>query len=168
MSALLLLAVVVLTLLNGFFVAAEFALVRARRGRIEELERERPSKSLRPALGGFLSHGVAVAVAVVFAYVVTTSLHVTVGEQVPKIMSIAHAERTIRAIARPLHAFSVGFRPFIVALNATSNAILRLLRVRPDQISEEGAGPEELKRLIAESSTGGALDAREAGMLSGV
>jgi CBS domain containing-hemolysin-like protein len=207
-SALLLLAVVVLILLNGFFVASEFALVRTRRGRLEELEKERPSRAIRtalhelddlseylsacqfgitltslgigflgepaiakllePALGGFLSHGVAVAVAVVFAYVVTTALHVTVGEQVPKIMSIAHAERTIRVVARPLQLFSVGFRPFIVTLNATSNAILRLLRVRPEQISEEGSGPEELKRLIAESSTGGQLEASEAGMLSGV
>ena len=208
MSVLLLLAVFVLIMLNGFFVASEFALVRTRRGRLEELQREKPSKAVRtallllddlseylsacqfgitltslgigflgepaiakllePALGGFLSHGVAVVVAVIFAYVVTTSLHVTLGEQVPKIMSIVHAERTILVIARPLHGFSIGFRPFIVALNATSNAILRLLRVRPEQISEEEAGPDELKRLIAESSTGGALDPGEGRMLSGV
>ncbi len=36
MTALLLLAVLVLVLLNGFFVAAEFALVRVRRSRMEE------------------------------------------------------------------------------------------------------------------------------------
>ena len=36
MTVLLLLAVVVLVLLNGFFVAAEFALVRMRRSRVEE------------------------------------------------------------------------------------------------------------------------------------
>src|SRR3954452_21978357 len=36
MTVLLLLAVVVLVLLNGFFVASEFALVRVRRSRIEE------------------------------------------------------------------------------------------------------------------------------------
>src|SRR3954451_18061720 len=206
MTALLLLAVVVLILLNGFFVAAEFGLVRASRAKLAEtaasdhnaevavaemdeiseylsscqlgitmtslgigfLGEPAIARLLEPALGGFLSHGVAVAVAVVFAYVVTTALHVTVGEQVPKIMSIAHAERTIRVVARPLQLFSLGFRPFIVTLNATSNAILRLLRVRPEAISEEGSGPEELKRLIAESTTGGQLEASEAGMLSGV
>jgi CBS domain containing-hemolysin-like protein len=207
-SALLLLAVAVLILLNGFFVSSEFALVRTRRGRLEELEQEKNSRAVRtalaelddlsqylsacqfgitltslgigflgepaiarllePALGGFLSHGVAVVIAVVFAYVVTTALHVTLGEQVPKIMSIAHAERTILVISRPLHAFEVGFRPFIAALNGASNTILRVFRVRPEQINEEEAGPEELKRLIAESSTGGALDPGEAGMLSGV
>ena len=36
MSALLLLAVLVLVLLNGFFVAAEFAYVRARRAHLEK------------------------------------------------------------------------------------------------------------------------------------
>src|SRR5829696_1917400 len=47
MTALLLLAVVVLVLLNGFFVAAEFALVRVRRSRIEEeVEEEVPRARL--------------------------------------------------------------------------------------------------------------------------
>src|SRR5918996_5398323 len=36
MTVLLLLAVIVLVLLNGFFVAAEFGLVRVRRSRMEE------------------------------------------------------------------------------------------------------------------------------------
>jgi len=38
MTALLLVGVVVLVLVNGFFVAAEFSLVRARRSRLEQLE----------------------------------------------------------------------------------------------------------------------------------
>src|ERR671922_1388427 len=40
MTVLLLLAVLVLVLLNGFFVAAEFSLVRIRRSRIEEQAEE--------------------------------------------------------------------------------------------------------------------------------
>src|SRR3954447_17084992 len=40
MTALLLIAVVLLVLANGFFVAAEFALVRSRRSRLEELASE--------------------------------------------------------------------------------------------------------------------------------
>src|SRR4051812_31204696 len=40
MTALALVAVVILVLLNGFFVAAEFALVRVRRSRIEEMTQE--------------------------------------------------------------------------------------------------------------------------------
>ena len=46
MTALLLLAVLLLVLINGYFVAAEFALVRTRRGRIEEIAEggSRPAK----------------------------------------------------------------------------------------------------------------------------
>ena len=49
MTALLLVLLVVLILLNGFFVAAEFALVRARRSRMEE-EAKQGSRSARLAL----------------------------------------------------------------------------------------------------------------------
>ncbi len=47
MTALLLIAVVVLIFANGFFVAAEFALVRARRSRLEEMAREGDRRAQR-------------------------------------------------------------------------------------------------------------------------
>src|SRR3712207_5499999 len=57
---------------------------------------------LEGPLGGPLSHGVAVAIAISFAYLITTALHITTGEQVPKIYSIVHAEATARRTARGL------------------------------------------------------------------
>src|SRR5918992_3866750 len=131
MTALLLLAVFVLVLLNGFFVAAEFALVRVRRSRIEEeaeeglrgarlvlRQLENLSKYLaacqlgitftslgigflgEPAvadiiediLGESVPHGVSLAISFGLAYLITTSLHITIGEQVPKIYAINRAE----------------------------------------------------------------------------
>jgi CBS domain containing-hemolysin-like protein len=205
MTALLLLAVVVLVFINGFFVAAEFALVRASKSRLEQdadtdagaraavhqmdeiseylsacqfgitlaslgigfLGEPAIANLVEPLFGG-LSHGVAVVLALAFAYVVTTALHITVGEQVPKIMAISRAERTARRIARPLHWFTVSMRPFVRALDAASTGILRLFGIQTDSINEEGGNPEELKRIIAESYTGGKLDEGEASMLSGV
>jgi CBS domain containing-hemolysin-like protein len=207
MTALYLIAVVLLVLLNGFFVAAEFALVRARRSKLEALAEEGSSgaavavkeiddisealsacqlgitlasigigflgepaiaRLLEPIFGG-LSHGAAVAISIVIAYVITTSLHITVGEQVPKIYAITNAEPVARRIARPLRAFRRAFRPFVALLNFTSNWLLRFVGVRPEQISEEeGGNPEELKLIIAESLQGGKIDPGEAGMLSGV
>jgi CBS domain containing-hemolysin-like protein len=110
-----------------------------------------------------------VAISIVIAYVITTSAHITIGEQVPKIYAITHAEAVARRVAPPLRAFRRTFRPFVALLNAVSNRILRLVGVHPDQISEEeGGSPEELKLIIAESVQGGKIDAGEAGMLSGV
>ena len=205
MTALLLVGLLLLVAINGFFVAAEFSLVRARRSRIEELAREGQSGAhtalieleeiteylsacqlgitlasigigflgepgiahlIEPAFGG-LSHGVAAALGIAIAYLLVTVVHITVGEQVPKVIAIQRADRTVRRIARPLHVFARVFHPFVVALNGASNGILRLLRVEPG-VDHAGGTPEEIKRLIAESYTGGKLDEGEAGMLAGV
>ena len=126
MTVLLLLAVVVLVLLNGFFVAAEFALVRVRRSRMEEeveegkrnaalvlRELEDLSRYLaacqvgitftslgigflgepgvaeifEDVFGSSISHNLSLAISLFLAYLITTSLHITIGEQVPKMSS---------------------------------------------------------------------------------
>ena len=207
MTALLLLAVLVLVLLNGFFVAAEFALVRVRRSRIEDQAEEgvrgaglvlRQLDDLSRYLAAcqlgitFTSLGIGFlgepAVASIFenligeeapkwvyygvslflAYLITTSLHITIGEQVPKIYAINRAEGVARRIARPLHYFTQTFSPFIHLLNGASNAILRAIGIRKTNEFDEGGSPEELKVLIAQSLTGGKLDIGEANMLTGV
>jgi magnesium and cobalt exporter, CNNM family len=205
MTALLLVALLLLVLANGFFVAAEFALVRSRRARLEELARENArynrvlkqvddmseylsacqfgitlaslgigflgepalAELIEPIFGG-LSHGVSVALSIAFAYALATSLHITLGEQVPKIYAIVKAERVAVRVARPLDWFNSAMRPFIAVLNAASNSILRLLRIDPEAQFEEGQSPSELRFLIAQAQTGGHLDAGEAGMLQGV
>ena len=204
MTALLLIAVMVLVFINGYFVAAEFALVRARRSRIEELAEEGSRRARRvlqlqdhlsqylsacqfgitlaslgigflgepaiadlvePALGSTAaSHVVAIAI----AYVVVTTVHITLGEQIPKIFSIVKAESTVLIIAAPLIAFNAAMRPFISALNAASNAVLRLVKVDPDTAMEEGSSPEELRLLIGQARAEGHLDPGESGMLEGV
>ena len=206
MTALLLLAVVVLVLLNGFFVAAEFALVRVRRSRIEQevAEGVRNAALVLTLLGdlsrylsacqlgitftslgigflgepavadlvepvfGDLPHGVTVTASLAIAYLITTALHITIGEQVPKIYAIEKAEWMARRVARPLYLFSKVFNPLISLLNAASNGMLRLLGVKGGGNMEEGGTPEELKVLIAQSLSSGQLDPEEAGMLSGV
>jgi len=123
---------------------------------------------LRPVLGSAVGHGVAVVISVIIAYLIITSAHITVGEIVPKIYAIGHAEGVIRRVARPLQTFRVVFHPFIYVLTGASNAMLRMLGVDPAERAQEGGSPDELKRLIADAHAGGQLDQGEAGMLSGV
>jgi CBS domain containing-hemolysin-like protein len=86
---------------------------------------------------------------------------------VPKLYAIQHAEGVARRIAPSLGFFRRLFHPFIVLLTAASNSILRMLGTDPDA-EPEGGTPDELKRIIAESQTGGQLDVGEANMLTGV
>jgi CBS domain containing-hemolysin-like protein len=205
MNALLLVAVAVLVAVNGFFVGAEFALVRARRARLEALARTGArgarralrqvgeidaylaacqlgitmaslgigflgepaiARLLEPRLGELFSHTVAIAIAITIAYVIVTFAHITVGEQVPKIWSIVHAETAARWVSGPLQVFYVVSHPLSWSLNSVSNAMLRLTGT--DARAELNEGGEDVRLLIAEGAVGGRLDAGEAAMLSGV
>jgi CBS domain containing-hemolysin-like protein len=205
--ALLLTAVVFFVLLNGFFVAAEFALVRSRRAKMEQLAEEgargaalalkqidrideylsacqlgitmaslaigflgEPAIAdlIREITGEPFPHEVTLVISVGLAYFITTALHITIGEQVPKIYAIVHAEPIARRTARGLEFFFVIMRPLIGALNRVSNWVLRRLRTDPRTDFDDAQNAEELKLLIAQSAHGGTLDPGEAGMLSGV
>ncbi len=117
--------------------------------------------------GGPIGHGAAVVVSVVIAYLLITITQSIVGEIAPKLYTIQHAEDLARRIARPLHAARVLFTPFIIVLNAASNSLVRATGTNPDA-EPEGGRPEDIKRLIADSSRGGSLDVGEANMLTGV
>ncbi len=207
MTALLLFGVVVLIFLNGYFVAAEFALVRVRRAHLET-EAEAGSRGaatalilvddlsrylsacqlgitltslgigfmgepaiaslIEPLIGEALSPQLSLIISIAIAYLIATSLHITLGEQIPKIWSIQRSVAATKLIARPLYLFARIFHPFIVLLNGASNAVLRLLGVRTAGNLDDGETPEELKVLIQQSLTGGKLDPGEATMLTGV
>jgi CBS domain containing-hemolysin-like protein len=122
---------------------------------------------LKNAFGDAISHGVAVVIAVSLSFLMITIAQLIAGEMVPKFYAINRAELVARRVARPLRAFSVLFRPFIISLTAVARRILRLMGVDMD-LERRGGSPDELKRLIAESYAGGHLDPGEAGMLSGV
>jgi len=205
MSAVLLVVLFVLVLINGLFVAAEFALVRARRSRLEAMAREgvrgmetaleeldrldeylsacqvgitmasigigflgEPSIAhlLEPIFGG-LSHGVAVAISIVIAYVLVTSIHISIGEQVPKMLAISRAESTLRVLSGPLAVFRAASAPFTIALTKIANALSRMLGVSPERLEEEHT-EEDVKAIIRQSATGGTIDPEEAGHLAGV
>ena len=206
MTIVLLSGMGLLVLVNGFFVAAEFAFVRANRGRLELIAatNRRAALALRqlddishylascqfgitlaslgigflgepaiasiaePLLGDLVSEAVAVVIALLFAYVISTAAHITVGEQVPKMFAIANAETVARRVAGPLEVFTRVFSPAIAALDNVSNAMLRQLGVRGSAAAEHGTSSEDLKQLIAESLAGGGLEREEAEMLSGV
>jgi CBS domain containing-hemolysin-like protein len=123
--------------------------------------------AFEPIFGGALGHSAAVAISVVIAYLLITVTQSIVGEIAPKLYTIQHAEDLARRIARPLRFFRVMFHPFIVVLNSASNSLLRATGTDPDA-EPEGGTPDEIKRIIADSRSGGSLDAGEANMLTGV
>ena len=122
--------------------------------------------ALESIFGHRAAHAIAVVVFVI-AYVLIIYVQSTVGEIVPKLYTIQHAEGLARRIAPIMRAFMVLIRPLIVVLNVSSEWMLKRLGVDPDAI-EEGGTSEEIKAMIEMSHTEGQIDAGEAEMLAGV
>ena len=185
---------------NGFFVAAEFALVGVRSSRIETLVAA-GSRSARRLMGllqnlnqylsacqlgitlaslglgwvgepaiarlleGPLSgrvpdwwrHAIAFAV----AFVIITSLHIVLGEQAPKLIGLAGAEKVALAVALPLQLF---YRVFSLPIRALDWASVRAVQLVGIKATAEHASTyteEELRRLVDISRESGHLRAEE-------
>jgi CBS domain containing-hemolysin-like protein len=203
--------VVVLVLINGFFVAAEFSLVSVRRTRVEELvarghhEAKAVQHAVRdpdrfiaatqlgitlaslglgwigePALSHLLEPlfewlpgeigGVAAHVAAggALAFFLITSMHVVMGELMPKSIALQDPERTALLVARPTLWAETIFRPFIWLLNGTGNFFLRLLGARRVDEHAQLHSVAELKMLVDASQRGGVLAPTEGEMLQAV
>lgn len=186
---------------NGFFVAAEFALVKLRTSEIELLARagSRTAKIVKNIIGhldAYLSAcqlGITLAslalgwigepivakmleplvnligipqekvhyIAFPVAFAIITFVHITAGEQAPKILAIQKHRPTALFVSMPLVLFYKIFKPFIWTLNAFSNTLLRVIGI--PLTSQPGQSPteDELRHILFQSAAGGYLKPRE-------
>lgn len=195
--------------LNGFFVAAEFAIVKVRTSQIELRAREGNffagvARHILEHLDAYLSAsqlGITLAslglgwigesvvanivaqatlalnitlapevlhtLSIIIAFAIITVLHIVVGEQAPKTYAIRRSEAVTLAVALPMRAFYIIFKPVVVALNWMSNAMLGIAGI--EHAGEHDVhSPEELRYLIAESSKQGALEVSEQELIDNV
>lgn len=193
-------ACAVLVLLNGVFVAAEFAIARVRRTRLEELSGEGDAAAKHAivvvdqvadyltttqvgmtaaSLGiGWLGQNafatlllwivpekwidgtVLTIAAAASAFLVVTTIHVVVGELVPKQLALRRGEAILLAVARPLQLLHHVLRPAIRIFSGLSTWLVARLGfggVTPPALSEE-----ELKLVLLDSHREGVLTAGEA------
>jgi len=194
-----LLSVLLLVAANGFFVAAEFALVGVRSSRIETLAASgnRAAKRLmgllqnlnaylsacqlgitlaslalgwigEPAIARLLedplsgfSETARHAIAFAIGFAIITSLHIVLGEQAPKLMGLAKAERVALTVALPMQLF---YRVFSLPIRALDWASARTVNLVGIQATSEHASiytEEELRKLVDMSRESGHLRAEE-------
>ncbi|MEQ9321304.1 MAG: hemolysin family protein [Polyangiaceae bacterium] len=189
--------------LNGFFVAAEFALVKVRQTRIEALAEQgsgqaKTAASILENLDRYLSscqlgitiaslilgwlaepavaslvvaafdaagvgldpriaHGIAIAIALTFV----TVLHVTLGEQAPKIYAIQNSEVVSLRLSWALKLFTTIFSPAIWALNGMSNALLRMVGIESGHEHDGVLSREELSAILLSSARAGTITPKQ-------
>ncbi len=190
--------------LNGFFVAAEFALVKVRSTRLETLARSGSRQAqatltiladlnlylsscqlgitisslvlgwlAEPAVASLILMGAEAAglpvadsrllhfVALAIALGIITVLHMTIGEQAPKIWALHKPEPASLLVAYPLIFFTTMFRPFIGLINAISNWMLRAVGVSDEDAHSEIHDVDELRAMLRAASAAGRISTRQ-------
>ena len=186
---------------NAFFVGSEFALISARRDRLETLAEQGKKRAVtvlrageqlslmlagaqlgitvcsillgrvgEPAVAHLLEKpfdlvGVPDAVLHTVAFLVAlgivVTLHVLLGEMVPKNIAIAGPEKTAMLLT-PMYLVYVRIaRPFIALYNWAANATLQLFGVEARDELDVTVSTVELAEMIAESRSEGLLDPEE-------
>jgi CBS domain containing-hemolysin-like protein len=210
--------ILILVALNGFFVAAEFAVIAARKTRIR-MEAEKGNSaaklvlhwledpSARDKLIAAAQLGITIvslalgavgentfevllepffhsmeipiqwgriepvltALPLIISLVIVTSLHVVLGEQVPKVAALESPEQISILTAAPMKWFSVLFTWFVDVLDWATQSILRLVGVK----SSAGGHSiiytvDELKEILSESEQLGTIESPQREMLHAV
>lgn len=191
---------------NAFFVGAEFALISARRDRLEALAEQGKNSAVtviragerlslmlagaqlgiticsillgrvgEPAVAHLLEipfgvvgipDSVLHTVSFLISLAVVVTLHVLLGEMVPKNIAIAGPESAAMLLIPPYLVYMRLAKPFIAFYNWCSNRTLRLFGVEPKDELDVTVSTVELSEMIAESLSEGLLDPEEHGRLT--
>lgn len=202
--------VLLLVLLNGVFVAAEFSLVKMRQTRLTQLVSEgnkladfalKVNKKLdsylsatqfgitltslglgwlgEPAISELLVEPIMyklgvtdptliTTVGVALGFSLITFLHIVLGELAPKSIAIQRTEGTALALSAPLIFFYKIFFPFIWVLNASANALLRMIGIHPASEAEGAHSEEEIRLLMNQSARSGVIDKDEMKLMDNI
>lgn len=124
-------------------------------------ERLAPVLEAIPALAGYGETAALIIVVMAITY-----MSLIVGELVPKRIALNNAEAIASFAAPIMKGVSKATAPFVWFLGASTEAMLKLLRV-PEK-AEQTVTEEEVKSLIAEGTASGVFDPGEKRMIEGV
>jgi CBS domain containing-hemolysin-like protein len=198
---------ILLLAINAFFVAAEFALVKARGSRVNAMAEENrfATRLLQRILNNIEAYlaccqlGITMAslglgwvgeptvaallqplfapfglpesalhfTSFLIGFLVFSSLHIVVGEQVPKTLAIREPIPVSQWIAYPLHLTFLIFYPLNWLLNAASRSILRGLGVK-EHSTHDILTDVEIEGLVEESAEHGSIEEGQAEYIQNV
>ncbi len=112
-----------------------------------------------------LSSSATHTTAFILGFLIFSSLHITIGEQVPKTFAIRKAEPVALWCALPLRLFYLAFYPLNVVLNAISRGILSLFGVK-EATHADIYSSEEIKDIVSLSAEHGTIEKDKGEMLN--
>src|SRR4029079_3490274 len=114
-----------------------------------------------PFAGTLIAEELTRTLSIALSFALITSLHIVMGELVPKSVALQRTESVALFVGPPLLVFDRVFRPFIALLNGVGNWVVRLLGLQVTGEQSSVHSVEELSMLVAQSREAGLLDPAE-------
>ncbi len=124
------------------------------------------SSWLSVPLGAILPAVVVPVISVILAVTVATLLSMIIGELVPKNFALALPRATAKVVVPFQIVFTTVFKPAVLLLNNTANAVLRGIGIEPKEELSGARTAEELASLVRRSAQQGSLDRDTATLLA--
>ncbi len=112
--------------------------------------------------------GLLAVLPLLLSLLIVTSIHVVMGEQVPKVATLHNPERVAMLAARPMRVFSTVFKWLISILDWTTRLVLGWAGI--EMVGEHSLmySVEEIKHILSESEEGGVIEPPEREMLDAI
>ncbi len=112
------------------------------------------------SLGVKIDAGVLDAIAVVLITLVLSYFTLVFGELVPKRLAMKKAESIAMGISGPVRFISALFRPIVWLLSASTNLVLRLFGVDPNEVDEQ-VSEDDIRMMVDAGEEKGTIEAEE-------
>ncbi|WP_431843793.1 hemolysin family protein [Calidifontibacter indicus] len=113
-----------------------------------------------------LSEPVAATMSTVVALVIASIFSMIFGELIPQFLGISAPLGVATVVAAPVRFVGLIFKPLIVLLNGSANAILRSLNIEPQEELSAARTPQELASMVRHSAAAGTMEEGTARLLA--
>lgn len=107
------------------------------------------------------------SVSVIIITVVLSYFNLVFGELVPKRIAMKKSDSLALSMAGMLYAISKIFTPLVALLTASTNGVLKLIGINPEE-SDEQVTEEEIRMMLSEGSQQGTIDKSETEIIQNV
>ena len=157
----------ILDSLNAYLSASQLGITLASLG-LGALGEPLVEAILGPWLSQWFSDASRHIISYIIAFVIITALHITVGEQAPKLVGLQIAEKFALATALPMQIFYRVFQWPIRLLDWASAKLVRIFGLRAEADHASVYTEDEIRQLIKASHQSGHLNQEEQELINKV
>lgn len=119
------------------------------------------------SMGPVIPYSVAEPIALLIITLILSYFNLVLGELVPKRIAMHNPEKVSLAVAPIIHGVFIVVKPLVAVLSISTNAILHLIHISPEDQPEQ-VTEEEIRMMVDVGNEEGSIEKSEADMIDNI